>query len=145
MTDGFILSKVCPFAATDQQELIASPSSDTPVLEDTESSIVDAFTSGCCYVNEGVLENQDSSHFISATLKNKSVESVPHPGKEASRIVWFVGPTIFVAFFVLLSLYLHKVFSAMFENSLLTGTLSVMVECFSHLRSWCFNNANIIF
>jgi hypothetical protein len=51
---------------------------------------------------------------------------VPHPGKEASRLVWFVGPTILVSFLVLPSLYLRKVLSAVFEDSLLTGMLSLI-------------------
>lgn len=44
------------------------------------------------------------------------------PSKEISRIFWFTGPTVLVAFLVLPSLYLRRVLSTVFEDSLLTGS-----------------------
>lgn len=44
-------------------------------------------------------------------------------GKEKSRIFWFIGPTVLVAFLVLPSLYLRRIFSTIFEDSLLTDFL----------------------
>ncbi|KAH7658887.1 Cytochrome C oxidase subunit II transmembrane domain-containing protein [Dioscorea alata] len=45
------------------------------------------------------------------------------PSKETSRIFWFIGPTVLVAFLVLPSLYLRSIFSTVFEDSLLTDFL----------------------
>ncbi|KAM0932845.1 hypothetical protein DsansV1_C38g0233261 [Dioscorea sansibarensis] len=47
----------------------------------------------------------------------------PVPSKETSRIFWFIGPTVLVAFLVLPSLYLRSIFSTVFEDSLLTDFL----------------------
>ncbi|XP_020571780.1 uncharacterized protein LOC110018710 [Phalaenopsis equestris] len=44
-------------------------------------------------------------------------------GKERSRVFWFIGPTMLVAFLVLPSLYLRRVLSTFFEDSLLTDFL----------------------
>ncbi|KAL0921423.1 hypothetical protein M5K25_008492 [Dendrobium thyrsiflorum] len=44
-------------------------------------------------------------------------------GKEKSRIFWFIGPTVLVAFLVLPSLYLRRILSTVFEDSLLTDFL----------------------
>ncbi|KAJ0962514.1 hypothetical protein J5N97_027636 [Dioscorea zingiberensis] len=45
------------------------------------------------------------------------------PSKETSKIFWFVGPTVLVAFLVLPSLYLRSILSTVFEDSLLTDFL----------------------
>ncbi|KAI4999967.1 hypothetical protein ZWY2020_004556 [Hordeum vulgare] len=110
--DGHI-KRIVSCTASDKQEPTASLTSDTPVLEDTKSSTADS-------------SERWKAGFISfhgGSSQTISVESVPHPGKEASRLVWFVGPTILVAFLVLPSLYLRKVLSAVFEDSLLTDFL----------------------
>lgn len=46
-------------------------------------------------------------------------------------VIWFVGPTVLVSFLVLPSLYLRKILSLVFEDSLLTGqlTLEIIVIC----------------
>uniref|UniRef100_A0ACD5VQ24 Uncharacterized protein n=1 Tax=Avena sativa TaxID=4498 RepID=A0ACD5VQ24_AVESA len=111
------------FAATDKQDPIASPSSDTTVLQDTDSSTADSYTSGSSYSKEMGVGKPGFISFHGGSSQTLTVESVPHPGKEASRLVWFVGPTILVAFLVLPSLYLRKVLSAVFEDSLLTDFL----------------------
>jgi hypothetical protein len=122
------IKRFTSFAATDKQEPIASPSSDTTVLEDTERSAADSSTSGCSYSTHRGVGKPGFISFHGGSSQKVAVESVPHPGKEASRLVWFVGPTILVAFLVLPSLYLRKVLAAVFEDSLLTGILSVIVQ-----------------
>lgn len=42
-------------------------------------------------------------------------------GKNQNSLLWFVGPTILVASFIVPSLYLRKILSTIFEDSLLTG------------------------
>jgi hypothetical protein len=122
------IKRFISFAATEKQEPIASPSSDTTVLEDTVSSTAGSSTSGCSYSSERGVGKSGFISFHGGSSQAVTVESVPHPGKEASRLVWFVGPTILVAFLVLPSLYLRKVLSAVFEDSLLTGTFSVIIQ-----------------
>ncbi|TVT98929.1 hypothetical protein EJB05_55742, partial [Eragrostis curvula] len=120
--DGwFHTNRIISMASTDKQEPVVSQ---TPVLEDTSSSTQDAPVSDSS--SDSTDMGGGKPGFISfrgGSHQNKAVESVPHPGKEASRLVWFVGPTILVSFLVLPSLYLRKVLSAVFEDSLLTDFL----------------------
>lgn len=120
--DGHI-KRIVSCTASDKQEPTASLTSDTPVLEDTKSSTADSSVSLCSYFTERSVGKPGFISFHGGSSQTISVESVPHPGKEASRLVWFVGPTILVAFLVLPSLYLRKVLSAVFEDSLLTDFL----------------------
>jgi hypothetical protein len=48
------------------------------------------------------------------------IEPVPTNGK-LHDIVWFLGPTVLVSFLVWPSLFLRKILSLVFEDSLLTG------------------------
>ncbi|XP_009392901.2 uncharacterized protein LOC103978726 [Musa acuminata AAA Group] len=54
-------------------------------------------------------------------IKGDEVGSTPT--KKTSKILWFIGPTVLVAFLVLPSLYLRKILSTFFEDSLLTDFL----------------------
>ncbi|XP_062206628.1 uncharacterized protein LOC133908567 [Phragmites australis] len=123
--DGrFHIKRIISFAAMDKQEPIVSPTSDMPVLEGTESRTEDAPASdSSSYFTDKGAGKPGFISFQGSNYQRTTVESVPHPGKEASRLVWFVGPTILVSFLVLPSLYLRKVLSAVFEDSLLTDFL----------------------
>ena len=122
------------FAATDKQEPVVSLASDTPVSQETESGakVASASESSSYFTGRGAGKPGFIS-FQGSSFQKTTVESVPHPGKEASRLVWFIGPTILVSFLVLPSLYLRKVLSAVFEDSLLTGMLCLIVPGW-----WCF-------
>ncbi|KAM3350646.1 hypothetical protein ACQJBY_023006 [Aegilops geniculata] len=120
--DGHI-KRIVSCTASDKQEPIPSLTSDTPVLEDTKSNTADSSASLGSDFTERSVGKPGFVSFHGGSSQMISVESVPHPGKEASRLVWFVGPTILVAFLVLPSLYLRKVLSAVFEDSLLTDFL----------------------
>jgi len=133
--DGrFCLKPPICFAATDKQEPVVSVTSDTPVSQETESGVklAPASESSSYFTGRGAGKPGFIS-FQGSNIQKKAVESVPHPGKEASRLVWFIGPTILVSFLVLPSLYLRKVLSAVFEDSLLTGMLCLIVPGW-----WCF-------
>ncbi|KAG8077678.1 hypothetical protein GUJ93_ZPchr0007g3640 [Zizania palustris] len=122
--DGrFYIMRITSLAATDKQEPIASPSTDASLVEETESSTGDSPASDSSYFTDQSVGKPGFISFQGSNYRMRSVESVPHPGKEASRLVWFVGPTILVAFLVLPSLYLRRVLSAVFEDSLLTDFL----------------------
>lgn len=72
--------------------------------------------------------------------------------RSQNSILWFIGPAVLVASFIFPSLYLRKVLSIIFEDSLLTGNFSlkdfVVFECFKYLVLYCFvcsNLHNLIF
>lgn len=62
--------------------------------------------------------------------------------KSQNSILWFVGPAVLVASFIFPSLYLRKVLSIIFEDSLLTGKVS-MAESLSvvFVHCMCFGDA----
>lgn len=117
------------FAAADKQEPVISHTSDTPALQETENGtkVAPASESSSYFTGRGAGKPGFIS-FQGSNYRKTTLESVPHPGKEASRLVWFIGPSILVSFLVLPSLYLRKVLSAVFEDSLLTGMLSLIVS-----------------
>lgn len=122
--DGrFHIKRTICFAATDKQEPVVSRSSDMPVLHEAESGTKVTPASENSYFAGRGAGKPGFISFQESTFRKSTVESVPHPGKEASRLVWFIGPTILVSFLVLPSLYLRKVLSAVFEDSLLTDFL----------------------
>lgn len=56
------------------------------------------------------------------------------PERNPNNLLWFVGPAVLVASFVFPSLYLRRVLSAVFEDSLLTGeNASAVLGCFRRL------------
>jgi hypothetical protein len=141
--DGrFHIKRTICFAATDKQEPVVSRSSDMPVLHEAESGTKVTPASENSYFAGRGAGKPGFISFQESTFRKSTVESVPHPGKEASRLVWFIGPTILVSFLVLPSLYLRKVLSAVFEDSLLTGILSLIVSGLWCLfsRLWMFHN-----
>ncbi|KAJ1285011.1 hypothetical protein BS78_03G248300 [Paspalum vaginatum] len=115
---------VC-FTATDKQEPVVSVTSDIPILQETESGtkFAAAASESSSYFTGTGAGKPGFISFQGTSFQKTTAESVPHPGKEASRLVWFIGPTILVSFLVLPSLYLRKVLSAVFEDSLLTDFL----------------------
>lgn len=127
--DGrFHIKKTIGFAATDKPGPVVSLTSDVPILQETESDakVTPASESSSYFAGRGAGKPGFIS-FQGSRFQKTTVESVPHPGKEAFRLVWFIGPTILVSFLVLPSLYLRKVLSAVFEDSLLTGMLFFIV------------------
>ncbi|KAF8696146.1 hypothetical protein HU200_037039 [Digitaria exilis] len=114
---------VC-FAAADKQEPVISHTSDTPALKETENDtkVAPASETSSYFTGRGA-GKPGFILFQGSNFQKTTLESVPHPGKEASRLVWFIGPTILVSFLVLPSLYLRKLLSAVFEDSLLTDFL----------------------
>lgn len=57
-----------------------------------------------------------------AAKYRKATETIPAVSqKESSNLGWFIGPAVLVASLVLPSLYLRKILSLIFEDSLLTG------------------------
>ena len=126
--DGrFHIERTICFTATDKREPVVSLTSDMPVLQETESGTKVTPASENSYFAGRGAGKPGFISFHGSSFQKTTVESVPHPGKEASRLVWFIGPTILVSFLVLPSLYLRKVLSAVFEDSLLTGMLSFIV------------------
>lgn len=59
--------------------------------------------------------------FYSQSNRREEEILISSPRKNQNGLLWFVGPTVLVASFVFPSLYLRRILSAVFEDSLLTG------------------------
>lgn len=59
--------------------------------------------------------------FYNRPYKTEGVVIKSDVQKDKSRLLWFVGPAVLVASFIFPSLYLRRILSTVFEDSLLTG------------------------
>lgn len=59
--------------------------------------------------------------FYNRPYKIKDEVSKSYGQKKPSSLLWLMGPAVLVASFIFPSLYLRKIFSTVFEDSLLTG------------------------
>ena len=59
--------------------------------------------------------------FYNRPYKREDEALVFSPEKNYNNLLWFIGPAVLVASFVFPSLYLRRMLSAVFEDSLLTG------------------------
>ncbi|KAK4437270.1 hypothetical protein Salat_0060900 [Sesamum alatum] len=61
--------------------------------------------------------------FYGATRRREDTILVPSQTNNQNNLLWLVGPTVLVASFVFPSLYLRRILSSIFEDSLLTDFL----------------------
>lgn len=61
--------------------------------------------------------------FYNRPYRSDGESTRPVPKRKQSELLWFVGPAVLVVSFVFPSLYLRKILSAVFEDSLLTDFL----------------------
>lgn len=91
-------------------------------------------------VNASDLESDDDAvgkpGFVSfyrrpyrAEIEEPIVSGVVSPKKSQNNLLWFVGPAVLVASFVFPSLYIRRLLSAVFEDSLLTGENTLALVC----------------
>lgn len=86
--------------------------------------------------------------FYSRPHRRDSKILLPNSERSQNSILWFLGPAVLVASFIFPSLYLRKVLSIIFEDSLLTGNFSLeerlfVFECFMHFVLYCFVCSNL--
>ncbi|OAY77967.1 hypothetical protein ACMD2_22810, partial [Ananas comosus] len=117
---GFLLGRVVLFAISDGESSFTECDSDTVEGEKFEYVVENhSPTSNASLLSE---RTAGKSGFISfyGISDPKREEISASQIKEAPKVVWFIGPTVLVAFLVFPSLYLRKILSAVFEDSLLT-------------------------
>lgn len=66
------------------------------------------------------------SFYNRAYKKHDEVISNVQRNQIQSSLLWFIGPAVLVASFIFPSLYLRKILSTIFEDSLLTGECNFM-------------------
>lgn len=78
--------------------------------------------------------------FYSRPHRRDSKILLPNSERSQNSILWFLGPAVLVASFIFPSLYLRKVLSIIFEDSLLTGNFSLEARllCLNVLCISCY-------
>ncbi|KAK2993215.1 hypothetical protein RJ640_005183 [Escallonia rubra] len=61
--------------------------------------------------------------FYNHPYKREAEILASSPGRNQNNLLWFAGPAVLVAFFIFPSLYLRRILSTVFEDSLLTDFL----------------------
>lgn len=64
--------------------------------------------------------------FYSLQRTKESVVPSPSVRTNQNSLLWFAGPAVLVASFILPSLYLRRIISLIFEDSLLTGEMLIL-------------------
>ncbi|KAM7479883.1 hypothetical protein LguiA_028096 [Lonicera macranthoides] len=86
--------------------------------------------------------------FYNHPFKREADILVSNPEKNRNNLLWFVGPAVLVASFIFPSLYLRRILSTVFEDSLLTGKALFLMNLWSsssssllslHPSSYAFN------
>lgn len=92
---------------------------------DQQDSSADGSTSPVISYNhiDGALGKPGFISFYGVTKRRDDQIPVPSSEKNPNYLMWFVGPTILVTSFVFPSLYLRRIVSTIFEDSLLTDFL----------------------
>lgn len=65
--------------------------------------------------------------FYSLQRAKENVGPSPIARKDNNSLLWFAGPAVLVASFILPSLYLRRLISLIFEDSLLTGEMLIQI------------------
>nr|CAD1834817.1 unnamed protein product [Ananas comosus var. bracteatus] len=120
---GFLLGRVIPFAISDGESSFTECDSDTVEGEKFEYVVENhSPTSNASLLSERTAGKPGFISFYGISDPKREDISASQI-KEAPKVVWFIGPTVLVAFLVFPSLYLRKILSAVFEDSLLTDFL----------------------
>lgn len=88
-----------------------------PIAEDV------SFTSSPNIQFEGTSGKPGLVSFYNRPYKRENDILVSNPQKSQNNLLWFIGPAVLVASFIFPSLYLRRILSTVFEDSLLTDFL----------------------
>lgn len=95
---------------------------DTPEQQDLLLDSDDSLPSSSPYVQfEGSDGRPGFISFYNRPYRRDNEVLTFYPQKNQNNLQWFLGPTVLVTSFILPSLYLRRILSTIFEDSLLTG------------------------
>ena len=82
----------------------------------------DIFPSNSSYIHfDGAGGKPGLISFYNRPYKREEEVSTNNPARNQNSLLWFIGPAVLLASFIFPSLYLRKILSTIFEDSLLTG------------------------
>lgn len=116
--------KFIHFATSEDQQSFSELEPDDSEQETLGSSAEDSpFTNISYDHTEGAVGKPGFISFYRPTQRKADEVFTSSPVKNQNKLLWVVGPTVLVASFVFPSLYLRRILSSIFEDSLLTGKL----------------------
>lgn len=117
---GFLVRQLMSFATSEGQSSLTELD-----LDPSESDISegDSLRGNPSYLTERSEGKPGFISFHGIPYQRRDETFGYSPSKETYKIFWFIGPTVLVAFLVFPSLYLRKILSTVFEDSLLTDFL----------------------
>ncbi|KAH6834742.1 hypothetical protein C2S53_003979 [Perilla frutescens var. hirtella] len=117
------LSKRCNLLATSEdQETVSELEGDDFKQEGQRSPHEDCGSSDISFDHiERAVGKPGFISFHGLMRRREDEVIVSGPVEDQNNLMWLVGPTILVASFVFPSLYLRRILSSIFEDSLLTG------------------------
>ncbi|XP_057804515.1 uncharacterized protein LOC131019908 isoform X2 [Salvia miltiorrhiza] len=111
-------------AISEDQESVGELEGDDFEQEGQGSSAEDSGSSNNSYDHIDRAAGKPGFISFHGRVQRRDDEAIlPGPVKDQSSLLWLVGPTVLVASFVFPSLYLRKIISSIFEDSLLTDFL----------------------
>lgn len=118
---GFQRRQNLPFAIfREQSQYIEIKSDDSEQLSDHPGP-EDISVAGLSSISfEGTEGKPGFISFYNRPYKRDD-EVIPTVQRNESSLLWFIGPAVLVASFIFPSLYLRRILSTIFEDSLLTG------------------------
>lgn len=91
--------------------------------DEPNHSLIEAVASldGSDIPSEGTGGKPGLISFYNRPYRTKDKIVLSSPRKNPNNLLWLAGPAVLVASFIFPSLYLRRILSAVFEDSLLTG------------------------
>lgn len=117
-------SRQVPLAISEDHLENSELEADNSVKEAGHSSVEDvAFLNGVYIYTEGAGGKPGLISFYNRPYKTQDKMLVSRPKKKQNNLLWLAGPAVLVASFIFPSLYLRRILSTIFEDSLLTDFL----------------------
>ncbi|XP_068309242.1 uncharacterized protein [Pyrus communis] len=112
------------FAVAEDQSQYSEIKTDAMEQENHLLNSEDIFPSNSSYIHfDGAGGKPGLISFYNRPYKREEEVSTNNPARNQNSLLWFIGPAVLLASFIFPSLYLRKILSTIFEDSLLTDFL----------------------
>ncbi|KAM0982415.1 hypothetical protein PS2_015081 [Malus domestica] len=112
------------FAVAEDQSQYSEIKTDAMEQETHLPNSEDIFPSNSSYIHfDGTGGKPGLISFYNRPYKGEEEVSTNNPERNQNSLLWFIGPAVLLASFIFPSLYLRKILSTIFEDSLLTDFL----------------------
>ncbi|OVA19865.1 hypothetical protein BVC80_233g15 [Macleaya cordata] len=123
-TNGKLSRQLITFASSEDHASNNELKSDASEQENQHFNAEDTSQESSSLLHIGGTEGKPGYvSFYGLPYRKKEEIIVPLPNKRQSNLFSFIGPTVLVASFIVPSLYLRRILSSIFEDSLLTDFL----------------------